>query len=196
MVRDKWTDIVALYKTYIGVIIPLLKESKGIIENFKLEDLYKPDLIQGVVEKITKRKVNKVKVITEFNAYFIQEIFRHIINYIDEIKDDLEPIDTRDYILEFLDESIDAFEIIIDLVVEDTRFHKKSLLYKLTSILSELIFPQGGTVEEIYTQLIEESANWYEVQRYILKPTTYYREKIDDLIIPGISPKLYQILVL
>src|SRR6056297_610536 len=188
MAREKWTDIAALYKTYIGIIEPLLKEARVFILEMPPEDLVDPTTIERILEKETKRKVNKVKVIAEFNAFFRAEIFKHISNYIEEVKDEFEPIDIRDFILDFLDEAIDAFNIFLDLVVEDTRNHKNSLLYELTLILSDILLPTGDNIQEIYDLLIEQSEDWYEIQRYILKPTTYYREKLGEMTIPGLSP--------
>ncbi len=194
MAREKWTDIAALYKTYIGIIEPLLRETSVIIRELDPEELLDPEVIAGILDKETKRKLKKVKVIAEFNAFFRGEIFRYISNYIQEVREEFDPIDVRDYVLDFLDEAIAAFNVLMDLVVEDTRDHKNSLLYELTAILSDILLPQGKSLEEIYDFLIEQSEDWYEVQRYIMRSTTYYREKLTEMEIPGLSPKTYQLL--
>ncbi len=194
MAREKWTDIAALYKTYIGIIEPLLKEARVILLELDPELLMDPMTIERILEKETKRKLSKVKAISEFNAFFRGEIFKHISNYIEEVKEEFEPIDIRDYVLDFLDEAIEAFNIFLDLVVEDPRDHKNSLLYELTLILSDILLPRGNGIQDIYDFLIEQSEDWYEIQRYILQPTTYYREKLGEMTIPGLSPKMYQLL--
>ena len=45
--------------------------------------------------------------------------------------------------------------------------------------------------------MLENSIDFYECQRHILQPHTYYREKLessDYFEIPGVSPKVYQII--
>jgi hypothetical protein len=55
------------------------------------------------------------------------------------------------------------------------------------------IFPQGSSKKEIYDKLLEKSAEFYEFQRYLLKPSTFYREKIETNEIPSLSPMIYRI---
>ena len=45
--------------------------------------------------------------------------------------------------------------------------------------------------------MLKNSVYFYECQRYLLMPHTYYREKLENpdfFMIPGISPKVYQII--
>ena len=194
MVREKWTDIAALYKTYLGVIEPLFKEALVIVRETPADDLMKPEVIEEILERETKRKLKRVKVIAEFNAFFRREIFKYISDYIDEVHEEFEAQEIKDYILDFISEAIDAINVLLDMVVEDTSDHQRSLLYTLVHSLADILLPRGNSLSEVYDKLIEQSVEWYEVQRYILRPSTYYREKIDEMEIPGLSPTIYQIL--
>ncbi|MHA1775385.1 MAG: hypothetical protein ACTSWC_01350 [Promethearchaeota archaeon] len=194
MARERWEDVVAYYRTYLSLVQSLIKEVKTIILHISPSDLLNQGTIIAEFEAASKRKVSKVKTIAEFNAYFLNEIFHHILNYIDEIKNDFEPIDIKDYIIDFLEESDITFDKLLNLVEEDPNMQQKSLLYKLFHPLANLLFPAGNTLDEIYSTLIDQSPEWYLAQRYILHPTTFYREKIDEMTIPGLSPKIFQII--
>jgi len=146
------------------------------------------------LEKETKRKVNTVKAIAEFNAFFRKEIFRHILNYIDEIQKDFDVVDIKDNIIDFIDESINAFDGLLILIEEDFSKQKGSPLNFIFDLLNEILLPNGDNLESIYNQLLEQSEDWYEAQRHILSPTTFYKEKIGEMTIPGLSPKTYQII--
>ena len=194
MAREKFEEIVAYYKTYTSIIQPLLKETKLSILELEAEQLLEDGVLQAILQKEIKRKVHKVKAIAEFNAFFRSEIFNYIIKYIEESKEELEKEDIRDYILDYLDEAIKTFEVLINLVNDDQRLQSDSLLFKLTNLLNQILLPKNGTIEEVYSQLIEQSPQWYEAQRYILRPTTFYRETIGEMIVPGLSPKTFQII--
>ena len=106
MARERWEEIVAYYKTYISIIQPLIKETRSIILKLEDESLLDMASLKEIVEKESKRKVSNVKAIAEFNAYFRKEIFRYIISYIEEVQeeDNFEPVDIRDYLIDFLEE--------------------------------------------------------------------------------------------
>ncbi|WP_457558387.1 hypothetical protein [Candidatus Harpocratesius sp.] len=194
MARERWEDVVAYYRTYLSLVQSLIKETKTLINDISPSDLLKTETIKEILDEASKRKINKVKVIAEFNSFFLKEIFQHIFNYIEECRDEFDPQDIKDFIIDFLEESDNTFEILLTLVEEDRNLQRKSLLYKLFRALSSLIFPTGDSLKEIYSQLIENSHEWYLAQRYILQPSTFYREKIDEMIIPGFSPKIFQII--
>ena len=88
MARERWEEIVAYYNTYSSIIQQLLKETRAIIRDLKDESLLDSASLIAIVEKESKRKVSNVQVIAEFNAYFRNEIFHYIINYIEEGEDD------------------------------------------------------------------------------------------------------------
>ena len=194
MARERWEEIVAYYKTYISILQPLLKETKRLFLDLTSEELLDFSALQEKLEKETKRKVNTVKAIAEFNAFFRKEIFKHILNYIDEIKDDFDVVDIKDNIIDFLDESIRAFDGLLNLIEEDFSKQEGSPLNYLFDLINEILLPNGDNVASIYDQLLEKSVDWYEAQRHILSTTTFYKEKIGEMTIPGLSPKTYQII--
>lgn len=194
MVRERWEDVIAYYKTYISIIQPLLEETRRDILDLNPAQIIDTELLNSILDDEIKRKVSKVKVISEFNAFFRKEIYRYIINYVDEIKDEFDPLDIRDYIVDFLDEAIDAFSLLLSMVSELRNQQQDSILFKLFNLIAEKIFPQGKSLQTIYDQLIENAPEWYELQRYILQPTTFFREEIGEMTVPGISPKQFQVL--
>ena len=194
MARERWEEIVAYYKTYISILQPLLKETKRFFLDLTPEELLDFSSLKEKLEKETKRKVHKVKVIAEFNAFFKKGIFNHIFNYIDEIHDEFDVVDIKDNIIDFLDESIHAFDGLLNLIEEDFSKQRGSPLNFLFDMLNEIFLPYGDNLDSIYDQLLEKSTEWYEAQRHILSTTTFYKEKIGEMTIPGLSPKTYQII--
>ena len=75
----------------------------------------------------------------------------------------------------------------------DQRNLRDTILYRIVHFIMEQIFPQGSSKKEIYDQLVEKSAKFYEFQRHLLKPTTFYREKIETNEIPSLSPSLLKL---
>lgn len=194
MVREKWEEIVAYYKTYIGVIQPILNETRATILGLEPDLLLIPETISKILEEDNKRSVGKVKAIAEFSAMLRSEVFKQIKQYIEEVKENFSPLDIRDYIVDFLDEAIQVFDVLIGIAHDDPKHQENSLLFTLTQILNEILLPAGKDLNEIYDKLLAQAPEWYECQRYILKPTTFYREELTELEIPGLSPKAYQVI--
>jgi hypothetical protein len=194
MARERWEDVIAYYRTYISIIQPLLQETRREVLNLTPDDIINTEILKEILKKEIKRSVSKVKAISEFNAFFRKEIFNYIIEYIEEIQDQFTPIDIKDYIMDFLEEAISAFDLLLDIVKEDQSQQHDSILFKLYDLIAGKIFPQGKNLQEIYDQLLDNAQEWYEVQRYILQPTTFYRDDIGEMIVPGISPKQFQVI--
>ncbi|RLI63612.1 MAG: hypothetical protein DRO88_09445 [Promethearchaeia archaeon] len=194
MARERWEEIVALYKTYISILQPLLRETRRLFLDLTSDELLDFSSMQERLEKETKRKIHKVKAIAEFNAFFKKEIFKHIFNYIDEIHNEFDAVDIKDNIIDFLDESILAFDGLLTLIEEDFSKQSGSVLNFLFDSLNEILLPNGDNLSSIYDQLIENSTEWFEAQRHILMTTTFFRENIGEMTIPGLSPKTYQII--
>ena len=131
MARERWEDVIAYYRTYISIIQPLLQETRREIINLTPEDIINTEILKEILKKEIKRSVSKVKAISEFNAFFRKEIFNYIIGYIEEVKEDFPPLDIRDYIIDFLEEAISAFDLLLDIVKEDQSQQHDSTLFKL-----------------------------------------------------------------
>jgi hypothetical protein len=194
MPRETWSDILAYYLNYIEHMQPILEQTKRFLLNINPDDIIRQEVLDEALEKEEKRSVHKVKALSEFTAMYRREIFGMINSYVEEAKDDFQPIDIRDYTIDFLDECMTALRIMNKITNPDQKNLEKTLMYKIINFIQDYIFPQGKTKKEIYDILIEKSPEFYESQRHILKPTTFYRENLDENEIPGISPMIYRII--
>ncbi len=197
MVREKWTDIFARYLTYLSHLVPILKETKRTVQNMSLEVMMDVKIFDKIKMDEEKRLVKRVRALSEFSAYYRGKVFENIKNFIYKYSEDLEPIDIKDYLIEFFDECISALQILMNVTNPDQKKLNSTYLYLLYKYLEDLLLPIGKNFEEIYMKLNKTSVNWYECQRYMMIPHTYYRETVDNpdfFEIPGISPKLYQII--
>ena len=128
--------------------------------------------------KIPSAIWEKSKAIAEFSAAIEGNIFASINKYTEEVKAEFSPSDIKDFVIDFLDEAISINELLLNLVELDSHKHEESLLYRITQSLIEILLPSGNKLDEIYSKLIDQSVEWYEAQRYILRPTTYYKDEI------------------
>lgn len=194
MPRETWSDILAYYLNYIENFQPVLKQTRRFLLNLKPEYILEKNYLYDEVLKEEKRSVHTVKAISEFTAMLRRRIYDKIWGYIDELKEDLDQFDLRDNIIDFLDESLDTLNIMNNITNPDQSDLKDTILYRTVHFIMEQIFPQGSSKKEIYDQLVEKSAKFYEFQRHLLKPTTFYREKIETNEIPSLSPMIYRII--
>ena len=119
MVREKWTDILARYLTYLSHLIPILKETKKTVQDMSLEVMMTVKIFDKIKMEEEKRLVKKVRALSEFSAYYRGEIFEYIKNFIYKYSEDLESIDIKDYLIEFFDECINALEILTNITNPD-----------------------------------------------------------------------------
>jgi len=179
---------------------PILKETRRIIINIVNEDpdlLLSPMILNSIREEEEKRNIRTVRALSEFSAMYRTNIYTIMTQFIEEFKDKLVPIDLGDYIIDHLKESIEALDILQQITNPDQKNWQNTYLYLLVKFIEDLIFPQGGDIPSIYKKLLNNAWNYFECQRHLLIPHTYYREKLekpDSFEIPGMSPKLYQII--
>jgi hypothetical protein len=124
-------------------------------------------------------------------------IYEIIKDFIVKYREKIPIIDIKDYIVEFLHESIDALNVLRHVTNPDEHNLEKTYLYQLVKFIEKKLFPRGANLKIIYNNLLENSTDFYECQRHLLQPHTYYRENLespDYFEIPGISPKIYQII--
>ena len=196
MVREKWTDILARYMTYLSHMTPILKETKRTIQDMSLEVLMDVKIFDKIRMDEEKRLVKKVRALSEFSAYYRGEIFENIKDFIYKYSENLNPIDIKDYLIEFFDECIQALETLTNITNPDQKKLNTTYLYLLYKYLEERLLPLGKNFEEIFSKMRKTSENWYECQRFMIMPHTFYRETVDNpdfFEIPGVSPRLYQI---
>ncbi len=197
MVREKWTDILPRYLTFISHMRPILRETRRIIENLDPDLLMDTEILDRILQEEEKRNIRKVRALTEFSAMYRSNVYKIIKNFIIKYREKIPLIDIKDYIIEFLWESVNALNVLRHLTNPDERNFENTYLYRLIKFIEDIIFARGSNIQIIYEKLLNKSTQFYECQRHILMPHTYYRDKIENpdfFVIPGMSPKVYQII--
>ena len=195
--REKWTDILPRYLTFISHMRPILRETRRLISDLDPDLLLDTEVLDKIREEEEKRNIRKVRALSEFSAMYRSNVYEIIKDFIIKYRETIPIIDIKDYIIEFLYESIGALNILRHITNPDQLNLENTYLYSLTKFLEERLFPRGTNLKIIYEKLLEFSFDFYECQRHILQPHTYYRDKIeieDFFEIPGLSPKVYQII--
>ncbi len=195
--REKWTDILPRYLTFISHMRPILRETRRIIIELDADLLLDTEILDKIRQEEEKRNIRKVRALSEFSAMYRSNVYEIIKDFIIKYREEIPIIDIKDYIIEFLHESVNALNVLQHITNPDERNIENTYLYQLVKFIEEIIFPRGSNLKIIYEKLFENSIDFYECQRHILQPHTYYREKLerpDYFEIPGISPKVYQII--
>ncbi len=194
---EKWTDILPRYQTFLSHMKPILRETRRIIEDLDPDLLYDPEVLDKIREEEEKRNVRKVRALSEFSAMYRSNVYEIMKDFITKYKDRISLIDIKDYIIEFLQESVEALAILGNITNPDERNLENTYLYKLTKFIENILFPRGTSLKLIYERLLEYAPQFYESQRHILMSHTHYRDELENkdfFIIPGMSPKVYQII--
>lgn len=195
--REKWTDILPRYLTFISHMRPILRETRRIIINLDADLLLDTEILDKIRQEEEKRNIRKVRALSEFSAMYRSNIYEIIKDFIVKYREIIPIIDIKDYIVEFLQESVDALNILRHITNPDKINLENTYLYLLVKFIEERLFPRGNNIKIIYEKLLEYTPIFYECQRHLLQPHTYYREKLeraDFFEIPGMSPKVYQII--
>jgi len=194
---EKWTDILPRYQTFISHMKPILRETRRIIEDLDADLLYDTEILDKIREEEERRNVRKVRALSEFSAMYRSNVYELMKDFIIKYRDRISLIDIKDYIIDFLQESVEALTILRNITNPDQKNLKNTYLYNLVKFLEKILFPKGNSIKVIYEKLLEHAPEYYESQRHILKTHTHYREDLehsDFFTIPGISPKVYQII--
>ena len=195
--REKWTDILPRYLTFISHMRPILRETRRIIIDLDADLLLDTEILDKIRQEEEKRNIRKVRALSEFSAMYRSNIYEIIKDFIIKYRENIPIIDIKDYIVEFLQESVDALNILRYITNPDEINIENTYLYLLEKFIEERLFPRGTNIKIIYETLLEYAPTFYECQRHLLQPHTYYREKLestDFFEIPGMSPKIYQIM--
>jgi len=195
--REKWTDILPRYLTFLSHMRPILRETRRIILDLDADLLLDTEILDKIRQEEEKRNVRKVRALSEFSAMYRSNIYEIIKEFIIKYREKIPIIDIKDYIVDFLHESIDALNILRHITNPDELNLENTYLYQLVKFIEDRLFPRGANLKIIYSNLLEYSTDLYECQRHILQPHTYYRENLENpdyFEIPGISPKIYQII--
>jgi len=195
--REKWTDILPRYLTFISHMRPILRETRKIISDLDADLLIDTEILDKIREEEEKRNIRKVRALSEFSAMYRSNVYEIIKDFITKYRGTIPIIDIKDYIIEFLHESIGALYILRHITNPDQKSLDETYLYSLSKFIEERLFHKGANLRMIYEKLHKFSTEYYECQRHLLQSHTYYRDKLDNsdsFEIPGISPKMYQII--
>ncbi len=195
--REKWTDILPRYLTFLSHMRPILRETRRIILDLDADLLLDTEILDKIRQEEEKRNIRKVRALSEFSAMYRTNIYEIIKDFIVKYREKIPIIDIKDYIVEFLHESIDALNVLRHITNPDELNLENTYLYQLVKFIEARLFPRGTNLKIIYNNLLQNSTEFYECQRHLLQPHTYYRENLENpdyFEIPGISPKIYQII--
>ncbi len=195
--REKWTDILPRYLTFISHMRPILRETRRIIINLDADLLLDTDVLDKIQQGEAKRNMRKVRALSEFSAMYRSNVYEIIKEFIVKYREKIPIIDIKDYILDFLFESVDALNILRHITNPDELNLENTYLFQLVKYIENKLFPRGANLKIIYNKLLQHSPDLYECQRHLLQSHTYYREKLENpdyFEIPGTSPKVYQII--
>ncbi len=195
--REKWTDILPRYLTFISHMRPILRETRRKIIELDADLLLDIEILDKIRQEEEKRNIRKVRALSEFYTMYRSNVYDIIKDFILKYRETIPIIDIKDYIIEFLYESIGALNVLRHITNPDESSLEKTFLYVLTKFIEERLFSRGRNMIIIYNKLLEYSSDFYECQRHMLQPHTYYREKLersDFFEIPGMSPKVYQLI--
>ena len=194
--REKWTDILPRYLTFISHMRPILRETRRIIIDLDADLLLDTEVLDKIRQEEEKRNIRKVRALSEFSAMYRSNVYDIIKDFIVKYREKIPIIDIKDYILDFLHESVDALNVLRHITNPDELYLENTYLYQLVKFIENRLFPRGTNLKIIYNKLLQQSIDFYECQRHLLQPHTYYREKLENIDyfeIPGVSPKVYQI---
>ncbi|MFX1502835.1 MAG: hypothetical protein ACFFDH_17880 [Promethearchaeota archaeon] len=195
--REKWTDILPRYLTFLSHMRPILRETRRIIIELDADLLLDPEILDKIRQEEEKRNIRKVRALSEFSAMYRSNIYEIIKDFVIKYRENIPIIDIKDYIVDFLHESIDALNVLRHVTNPDELNIENTYLYQLIKFIEDKLFPRGANLKIIYDKLLQNSTDFYECQRHLLQTHTYYRENLENLDffeIPGISPKIYQII--
>ncbi|HEC39103.1 MAG: hypothetical protein Lokiarch_34360 [Candidatus Lokiarchaeum sp. GC14_75] len=195
--REKWTDILPRYLTFISHMRPILRETRRIIIDLDADLLLDIEILDKIRQEEEKRNIRKVRALSEFSAMYRSNVYEIIKDFIIKYREEIPIIDIKDYIVEFIHESVDALNVLQHITNPDEFKLESTYLFQLVKFIEDKLFPRGSNLKIIYKKLLEHSPEFYECQRHLLQSHTYYREKLerpDNFEIPGISPKVYQII--
>ncbi len=195
--REKWTDILPRYLTFISHMRPILRETRRIIIDLDADLLLDTEVLDKIRQEEEKRTIRKVRALSEFSAMYRSNVYDIIKDFIVKYREKIPIIDIKDYILDFLHESVDALNVLRHITNPDELNLENTYLYQLVKFIENRLFPRGANLKIIYNKLLQQSVDFYECQRHLLQSHTYYREKLENINyfeIPGVSPKVYQII--
>ncbi len=192
--RETFQEIVAYYFTYIDNLGPIAAQVAKSIAEIEPEQLANVEILDAIREEEEKRSIHKVKVTAEFASFYRGELFEKIKKFVKDNISKINPEEIQKLLVKFLTEIRTCAQNIRSLPPFDESDSESSRLYQLVHEIQDILLPRYNSLDQVFSLLFKSSPEWYNCQRYILRPQTYYREQIDDEDSVGISPHLYKII--
>ena len=194
MVRETYQEIMAYYLTYLDQIEPLNAQVAKSISDLEPQQLTSEEILDAIREEEEKRIIQKVKVAAEFATFYRGELFEKIKKYVKDNINKIKLEDIKKNLIKYLSEIRICAQYLKSLPPLEENDARSSMLFSLVNEIQDLLFPRYNSLEQVFALLYRNSPEWYNCQRYILRPQTYYREQIDEEDSIGISPHLYKII--
>lgn len=99
--REKWTDLLPRYLTFISHMRPILRETRRIIANLDADLLMDTEILDTIRQEEEKRNIRKVRALSEFSAMYRSNVFEIIKDFIVKYRENIQMIDIKDYIIEY-----------------------------------------------------------------------------------------------
>jgi len=178
---------------------PILRETRRIFIELEPDLFLDSDLeiLDIIRQEEEKRNTRKVRALSEFSAMYRSNIYDIMKDFIIKFRNKIPTIELKDFIIDHLKDSVEALDVLQHITNPDQKDFQNTYLYRLVKFIEEIVFPRGSNLQIVYEKLLLKAKDYFECQRHILLPHTFYRDKLknpDYIIIPGMSPKLYQII--
>ena len=158
--REKWTDILPRYLTFISHMRPILRETRRILINLDADLLLDIEILDKIQQEEEKRNIRMVRALSEFTALYRSNVYEIMKSFILKYRETIPIIDIKDYILDFLYESVDALNVLRHITNPDEHNLESTYLYQLVKFIEEKIFPKGVNLKIIYIK----KAKFIEIQ--------------------------------
>jgi hypothetical protein len=147
--REKWTDLLPRYMTFISHMRPILRETRRIIMDLDADLLLDTEILDKIRQEEEKRNIRKVRALSEFSAMYRSNIYEIIKDFIIKYRDQIAIIDIKDYIVDFLYESVQALNVLQNITNPDERNLKETYLYRLVKFIEEIVFARSTNIKNI-----------------------------------------------
>ena len=158
------------------------------------EQLENEEILNAIREEEEKRPIHKVKVTEEFAMFYRNELFEKIKKFVRDNNKITPLLEIQKFIVKYLTEIRMCALHLRSLPPLEESDAQSSRLFTYVQNIQDILFPRYNSLNQVFEKLFKYSTEWYNCQRYILRPQTYYREQIDETDAIGISPHLYKII--
>ena len=136
--REKWTDILPRYLTFISHMRPILRETRRIIVDLDADLLMDTEILDKIRQEEEKRNIRKVRALSEFSAMYRSNVYEIIKEFIVKYREIIPIIDIKDYIVEFLQESVEALNVLRHITNPDETNLENTYLYRLIKYIENI----------------------------------------------------------